>query len=201
MSMVPSDDTHRSRDDASASMDAAHVALVAENVELRAQIVTLLARVAELERRLGLNSSNSGKPPSSDGLKKPPRNQSCVVYRTRRPVANRVIRAKPCVRCRHPTFRSIISRPTAPPVASHCARSLARTISPARACPREGGGVRPARADAAGRHRTSRASLSLRRLRCRHASRLPRGGERTGPVWCTDCLPPPSQGQASWSIS
>jgi len=26
-----------------------------------------------LERRLGLNSSNSGKPPSSDGLKKPPR--------------------------------------------------------------------------------------------------------------------------------
>ena len=33
----------------------------------------LWARVAELERRLGLNSSNSGKPPSSDGLKKPPR--------------------------------------------------------------------------------------------------------------------------------
>ncbi len=31
------------------------------------------ARIAELERRLGLNSSNSGKPPSSDGLKKPPR--------------------------------------------------------------------------------------------------------------------------------
>jgi transposase len=40
-------------------------------------LVTLLlaqeARIAELERRLGLNSSNSGKPPSSDGLKKPPR--------------------------------------------------------------------------------------------------------------------------------
>ncbi|MGH8403010.1 MAG: IS66 family transposase, partial [Gammaproteobacteria bacterium] len=29
--------------------------------------------IAELERRLGLNSSNSGKPPSSDGLKKPAR--------------------------------------------------------------------------------------------------------------------------------
>jgi len=26
-----------------------------------------------LERRLGLNSRNSGKPPSSDGLTKPPR--------------------------------------------------------------------------------------------------------------------------------
>jgi len=31
------------------------------------------AHIAELERRLGLNSSNSGKPPSSDGLKKPAR--------------------------------------------------------------------------------------------------------------------------------
>src|SRR5215217_9453723 len=30
-------------------------------------------RTAELERRLGLNSGNSGRPPSSDGLKKPPR--------------------------------------------------------------------------------------------------------------------------------
>ncbi len=32
-----------------------------------------MARVGELKRRLGLNTSNSGKPPSSDGLKKPPR--------------------------------------------------------------------------------------------------------------------------------
>jgi transposase len=41
-----------------------------------AEIVALKARIAELERRLGLNSSNSGKPPSSDGLKKPPRVRS-----------------------------------------------------------------------------------------------------------------------------
>jgi transposase len=33
----------------------------------------LLARIAELERRLGLNSSNSAKPRSSDGLNKPER--------------------------------------------------------------------------------------------------------------------------------
>lgn len=39
----------------------------------QAQIAPLLAKVAELERRLGLNSSNSGKPPSSGGLKKPNR--------------------------------------------------------------------------------------------------------------------------------
>jgi transposase len=42
----------------------------------QAQIVALLAKVAELERRLGLNSSNSGKPPSSDGPKKPNRTGS-----------------------------------------------------------------------------------------------------------------------------
>lgn len=45
--------------------------LRAENEELRAQIVVLMARIAELERRLGLNSQNSSKPPSSDGQRKP----------------------------------------------------------------------------------------------------------------------------------
>ena len=47
--------------------------LIAQNALLVSERQVLLARVAELERRLGLNSSNSGKPPSSDGLKKPPR--------------------------------------------------------------------------------------------------------------------------------
>src|SRR3954468_7708515 len=47
--------------------------LRAENAALQETIAVLLARVAELERRLGLNSSNSGKPPSSDGLHKPKR--------------------------------------------------------------------------------------------------------------------------------
>ena len=34
-------------------------------------IVALAARVAEWEARLGMNSRNSSKPPSSDGLAKP----------------------------------------------------------------------------------------------------------------------------------
>jgi transposase len=38
--------------------------------ELIALLLAQEARIAELERRLGLNSANSGKPPSSDGLKK-----------------------------------------------------------------------------------------------------------------------------------
>jgi transposase len=44
--------------------------------ELIALLLAQEARIAELERRLGLNSSNSGKPPSSDGLKNPPRTSS-----------------------------------------------------------------------------------------------------------------------------
>src|SRR5580692_4458920 len=39
----------------------------------QAEILSLRAEVAELRRRLGLDSSNSSKPPSSDGLKKKPR--------------------------------------------------------------------------------------------------------------------------------
>src|SRR4029077_18570537 len=49
------------------------IALIAAQA---AEIAALRARIAELERRLGLNSSNSGKPPSSDGLKKPSRVKS-----------------------------------------------------------------------------------------------------------------------------
>jgi transposase len=59
---------------------AALAIALAENAALRAQNAALLelvskleARIAELERRLGLNSSNSSKPPSSDGPKKPAR--------------------------------------------------------------------------------------------------------------------------------
>ena len=54
-------------------------ALTAENAALKeiiarqaSVIIALEGRIVELERRIGLNSSNSGKPPSSDGLNKPP---------------------------------------------------------------------------------------------------------------------------------
>src|SRR4249920_70966 len=56
-----------------ASAEAVIAAQHALIVELRARIAELRARIAELERQLGLNSGNSGKPPSSDGLKKPAR--------------------------------------------------------------------------------------------------------------------------------
>jgi hypothetical protein len=47
--------------------------LLTENAALKELIEGLQSRIAELERRFGLDSSNSGKPPSSDRLKGPAR--------------------------------------------------------------------------------------------------------------------------------
>src|ERR1039457_5949211 len=44
--------------------------------EKDALICALMGRIEELERRLGLNSGNSGKPPSSDGYGKKPSPQN-----------------------------------------------------------------------------------------------------------------------------
>jgi transposase len=59
------------------TMRRENAALAAQNETMRRENAALSARVAELERRLGLNSATSSKPPSSDGLaKKPPRTRS-----------------------------------------------------------------------------------------------------------------------------
>jgi transposase len=75
--MTPAEDAPRTAPSDEAATPAALVEenarLRAENAALKETIAVLLARVAELERRLDLNSSNSGKPPSSDGLHKPRR--------------------------------------------------------------------------------------------------------------------------------
>ena len=45
--------------------------LLVQEARHAAEMAGLRERAAELERQVGLNSGNSGKPPSSDGLKKP----------------------------------------------------------------------------------------------------------------------------------
>jgi transposase len=60
--------------EATVAVQAAIIAeLRAVNAAQAQAIAALEARVAELERRLGTDSSNSSKPPSSDGLRKPVR--------------------------------------------------------------------------------------------------------------------------------
>jgi transposase len=75
MSPPPQPDSHEEAvplSDVVARLEALVVALQAQVSEQQTQIAALQTRNAELERRLGLNSGNSGKPPSSDGLKKKP---------------------------------------------------------------------------------------------------------------------------------
>jgi transposase len=74
--------------DATVAVQAAVIAeLRAANAEQARLIAALQARVAELERRLGKDSSNSSRPPSSDGLGKPTRAQRRAAARAegRRP--------------------------------------------------------------------------------------------------------------------
>ena len=51
-------------------------ALLEENAMLKALVTSLQHRIEELEKRLGLDFSNSSKPPSVDGLGKKPRTMS-----------------------------------------------------------------------------------------------------------------------------
>jgi Family of unknown function (DUF6444) len=59
---------------ANRALQAQVVALEAANAE-QARGIAVLARVAELERRLGQDSSNSSRPLSQDGLRKPVRSK------------------------------------------------------------------------------------------------------------------------------
>lgn len=59
--------------------------LTAQEERHQAAMKAMLERIAELERRLGLNSGNSSKPPSSDGPRKPQRVSSLRERTGRKP--------------------------------------------------------------------------------------------------------------------
>src|SRR6202166_1848640 len=82
------------------------IALVAAQA---VEIAALRARIAELERRLGLNSSNSGKPPSSDGLKKPSRVTSTREASGRPSGGQKDHKGETCSRSPRPTRGAFIS--------------------------------------------------------------------------------------------
>jgi transposase len=54
------------------SLESQLSAVMTENADLRSQVAALTAENADLRSRLNLNSENSHKPPSSDGLSKKP---------------------------------------------------------------------------------------------------------------------------------
>ena len=66
-----------------ASLTEQNARLLKQNAALEKANKALTQRVEDLERRLGLNSSNSGKPPSSDGLSKPARKKRTASLRGR----------------------------------------------------------------------------------------------------------------------
>jgi transposase len=68
--------------DGTARLESLISALHAQIAQQQTVIAALQTRIAELERQLGLNSGNSGKPPSSDGLKKKPARTSSLRERS-----------------------------------------------------------------------------------------------------------------------
>ncbi len=172
------------RDEIIAALQAA----LAEQQELNARA---LARIAELERRLGLNSGNSGKPPSSDGLGKPPRQHT----QSRRESSGK----KSGGQAGHKgeTLRRV-ENPDAtvdhfPQTCSGCGGAL-EAATTADFSGRQG--FRAARAASAVRHRTPRSSMWLRIVRradprrllprgLRHLCNMARGSSASGSVCCT----------------
>jgi transposase len=85
MSLPPQPDSHAEAgpiSDNTARLESLISALQTQLIQQQTVIAALQARNAELERQLGLHSGNSGKPPSSDGLKKKPARTSSLRERS-----------------------------------------------------------------------------------------------------------------------
>ena len=131
--------------------------LLALEARHAAEMAAMQARIAELERRLSLNSSNSGKPPSSDGLKKTVRVSSLREPSGKKPGGQKGHPGETL--CRTETPDAIIDH--YPPACARCGALLTEAMATSRCAAR----VRPARTAATDRYRTPGARLPLRGLR------------------------------------
>ena len=156
----------------SAAQKERFAALELENAALK-------ARVAELERRLGLNSSNSGKPPSSDGLKKPPRTQSLREPSSKKSGGQKGHRGETLRQIENPDV--IINH--YPEGCANCALKMTPEMGTTRiSIP---AGFRGARTESRG-DQTSRPQLRLSKLPDGHVGAISRGRDSTRSIWCAD---------------
>ena len=145
---------------------------------LRARDRSASAENAELRRRLGLDSSNSSKPPSSDGLKKKPR----IARQPARPFGQAERRAE------GPSRATRLRQVANPDVVVRARGLRLRAIAVRLSRPnsaiggRKAAGVRSSRAPAAG-DRTSSLDLPLRALPRRDEGGVSRRRGLAGPIW------------------
>jgi len=77
-------------------------------LKLEAQLQALRGQIQQLKDQLALTSRNSGKPPSSGGLAKPPRLPSLRQKPDANPENSGAIGDAPCNPCPRPTISSFI---------------------------------------------------------------------------------------------
>ena len=143
---------------------------------LMRRIEALEAENGELRRRLDLDSSNSSKPPSSDGLKKKPRVLSSLRKRTgKRSGGQKGHRGDTLRQVAEPD--RIVEH-----AAERCAHCRARLLAGSKIGDGEAPGFRSS-GEAADRDRAPRGGPRLPGLRPTHAGRLPRRRGFADPVW------------------
>ena len=135
-------------------------------------------RLEELQRRVGLNISNSSKPPSTDGPARP-RQRSLQRPSGKRPGGQAGQEGTTLRQRENPD----VVRNHVPGNCSRCRAPLSVADSQGRGTEAPPG-VRPARASSAGSHRAPCAQLLLRGLRGIDPCALAGGGGRSGAVPC-----------------
>ena len=178
MTLPPNQTDHASGSEVASAADEI-AGLRAEITALRELITGLQTHIAELERRLGLNSSNSGKPPSSDGLKKPARVRSL-----REPSGKSAGGQKG-----HPG-KTLLQVETPDIVVDHFPEACARCGAALTAAMATSHGARQVfdlpGATAPRRHRASRPCLLVCAVRCANAGCVPGRGHGAGPIRHSD---------------